>query len=125
VNNIYDTIGVNYSHLRMPDPRIATAIANAIGSAETVLNVGAGAGSYEPADRQVTAVEPSLEMIRQRGPSAAKVIRGYAEDLIAHAGKEPSIDPSAHAVVHLRTEFAPGATVPIGWVAACPVRDGP
>src|SRR3546814_20539310 len=53
----------------------------ALGSAKTVLNVGAGAGSYEPADRQVTAVEPSAEMIRQRGASAAPVIQGYAEDL--------------------------------------------
>ena len=77
----YDTIGVNYSDLRKPDARIEKAIARALGSAETVLNVGAGAGSYEPADRQVTAVEPSLEMIRQRGASAAPVIQGFAEDL--------------------------------------------
>ncbi len=77
----YDTIGVNYSDLRKPDLRIETAIGRALGSAESVLNVGAGAGSYEPADRQVTAVEPSEEMIRQRGASAAPVIQGYAEDL--------------------------------------------
>ena len=56
-------------------------IGRALGSAKTVLNVGAGAGSYEPADRQVTAIEPSVEMIRQRGASAAPVIQGYAEDL--------------------------------------------
>ena len=77
----YDTIGVNYSDLRKPDSRIERMIGGALGSAKTVLNVGAGAGSYEPADRQVTAVEPSMEMIRQRGVSAAPVIQGYAEDL--------------------------------------------
>ena len=52
-----------------------------MGQAETVLNVGAGTGSYEPVDRQVTAVEPSLEMIRKRGPSAATAIQASAEDL--------------------------------------------
>jgi SAM-dependent methyltransferase len=77
----YDTIGLNYSELRKPDPRIAAVIEEALGQAETVLNVGAGTGSYESVDRQVTAVEPSLEMIRQRSPSAAKVIQASAEDL--------------------------------------------
>jgi len=77
----YDTIGVNYSDLRKPDPRIERVIGRALGSAKTVLNVGAGAGSYEPADRQVTAIEPSAEMIRQRGASAAPAIQGYAEGL--------------------------------------------
>ena len=77
----YDTIGVNYSDLRKPDSRIEMMIGRALGSAKTVLNVGAGTGSYEPADRRVTAIEPSMEMIRQRGASAAPVIQGYAEDL--------------------------------------------
>lgn len=77
----YDTIGINYSDLRKPDSRIAAAIAGALGSAETVLNVGAGAGSYEPTDRQVTAIEPSAEMIRQRGDSAAPAVQGRAENL--------------------------------------------
>jgi SAM-dependent methyltransferase len=77
----YDTIGVAYSDLRKPDARIETAIREALGSARTVLNVGAGTGSYEPSDRQVTAIEPSTEMIRQRPASAAPVIQGYAEDL--------------------------------------------
>jgi SAM-dependent methyltransferase len=77
----YDTIGVNYSDLRKPDSRIGKVIGRALGSAKTVLNVGAGAGSYEPTDRQVTAIEPSMEMIRQRGSSAAQAIQGYAEDL--------------------------------------------
>jgi len=77
----YDTIGVNYADLRRPDPRIAAVIERALGPANTVLNVGAGAGSYEPAGRQITALEPSLEMIRQRPASAAPAIQGRAEDL--------------------------------------------
>ena len=81
MNTAYDTIGVNYSDLRRPDARIAHQIDRALGSAGTVLNVGAGAGSYEPEGRQVTAVEPSQEMIRQRSASAAPVVQGYAEDL--------------------------------------------
>ncbi|MEM7221941.1 MAG: class I SAM-dependent methyltransferase [Pseudomonadota bacterium] len=77
----YDTIGVNYSDLRKPDSRIEQTIGRALGSARTVLNVGAGAGSYEPSDRQVTALEPSAEMIRQRAASAASAVQGFAEDL--------------------------------------------
>ena len=77
----YDTIGVSYSDLRKPDPRIAALIDAALGSAKTVLNVGAGTGSYESASRQITAVEPSFEMLRQRTSPAASVIRGCAEDL--------------------------------------------
>lgn len=81
MDSVYDTIGVNYSELRKPDPRIEAVIGTALGSAKTVLNVGAGAGSYEPADRQVTAIEPSMEMIRQRPATAAPVVQGRAEDL--------------------------------------------
>ncbi len=77
----YDTIGVNYADLRKPDARIERMIDAALGAARTVLNVGAGTGSYEPAGRQVTALEPSAEMIRQRGPAAAPAIRGSAENL--------------------------------------------
>lgn len=77
----YDKIGVDYSDLRKPDSRIERVIGEALGSARTVLNVGAGAGSYEPAGRQVTAVEPSVEMIRQRAASAAPVVQSCAEDL--------------------------------------------
>jgi SAM-dependent methyltransferase len=77
----YDTIGLNYANLRQPDARIQAAIDQALGPAKTVLNVGAGAGSYEPANRDVTAVEPSEEMIRQRPANAAPVIRGTAEEL--------------------------------------------
>ena len=77
----YDTIGVNYAELRRPDIRIGRTIENALGSARTILNVGAGTGSYEPAGRQVIAVEPSLEMIRKRGPKAASAIRATADKL--------------------------------------------
>lgn len=77
----YDTIGINYDQLRLPDPRIASQINHALGTASTILNVGAGTGSYEPADRHVTAVEPSIEMIRKRKPSSARVIQASAEHL--------------------------------------------
>ncbi len=77
----YDTIGVNYADLRQPDARIAAWVGVALGDARTVLNVGAGTGSYEPVDRLVTALEPSIEMIRQRRVSAASVIQGHAEAL--------------------------------------------
>jgi SAM-dependent methyltransferase len=77
----YDRIGVNYSELRKPDPRIAAAIEAALGSSRTILNVGAGAGSYEPTGREVTALEPSIEMIRQRRAPGRAVVRGRAEDL--------------------------------------------
>ncbi|MFZ4688864.1 MAG: class I SAM-dependent methyltransferase [Polymorphobacter sp.] len=81
MTRLYDTIGVDYAALRRPDPRIAAQIVAALGPAETILNVGAGSGSYEPAGRTITAVEPSAEMIRQRQPSAATVVQGNAEDL--------------------------------------------
>lgn len=77
----YDGIGINYAELRKPDRRIASAIEHALGDARTILNVGAGTGSYEPADRTVTAVEPSIEMIRQRRPGTAKVVQAGAECL--------------------------------------------
>lgn len=77
----YDRIGVNYSDLRRPDPRIAASIATALGNSSVVLNVGAGAGSYEPVGRKVTALEPSAEMIRQRSVPAAAVVQGRAEAL--------------------------------------------
>ena len=81
MRSTYDTIGVNYSDLRKPDSRIQKRIDTALGPARTVLNVGAGTGSYEPDDRKVTALEPSTEMIRQRKASASAAVQGYAEDL--------------------------------------------
>ena len=62
----YSRIGEGYARIRQPDPRIAAQILDALGDARTVLNVGAGAGSYEPVDRDVTAVEPSASMRAQR-----------------------------------------------------------
>ena len=73
---LYDRIGVGYRALRVPDPRIEAAIASALGDAASVANIGAGAGSYEPRDRRVVAVEPALTMIRQRAADAAPVVRG-------------------------------------------------
>jgi SAM-dependent methyltransferase len=77
----YAAIGAAYSDYRRPDPRIAARIARALGPARTVLNVGAGAGSYEPAGRRVTAVEPSASMRVQRPPGLAPAIDATAEDL--------------------------------------------
>lgn len=78
---IYDEIGLNYAELRKPDARIAHAIRNVLGAAKTVLNVGAGTGSYEPNDLTVTAIEPSMEMIRKRPPDKAHAIQASADDL--------------------------------------------
>lgn len=78
---LYDTIGINYSNLRRPDPRIAEAIHSQLDGANNVLNVGAGAGSYEPSHLKVTAVEPSAVMISQRRRSGAAVVQACAEEL--------------------------------------------
>jgi len=77
----YGAIGPGYSNYRQPDPRIAAFIHRALGDAETVLNVGAGAGSYEPTDRRVTAVEPSAAMRAQRPPHLPAAIDATAEHL--------------------------------------------
>jgi SAM-dependent methyltransferase len=78
---LYDTIGIDYSALRRPDPRIAAAIHAHLDGAASVLNVGAGAGSYEPPHLSVTAVEPSAAMIQQRPEGDAVVVQAAAEDL--------------------------------------------
>jgi SAM-dependent methyltransferase len=77
----YDRMGIGYRQVRQPDPRIAAHIEAALGDAQTVLNVGAGAGSYEPVDREVIAVEPSAEMISQRPDGSAPVVQANAEAL--------------------------------------------
>lgn len=77
----YERIGVGYARQRREDPRIAARIHAALGEARTVLNVGAGAGSYEPRDRWVLAVEPSATMRVQRPPGAAPAIAASAESL--------------------------------------------
>jgi SAM-dependent methyltransferase len=77
----YDRIGKTYTSTRRPDPRIAAVIRRALGDAHTVVNIGAGTGSYEPTDRTVVALEPSTHMIRQRPMHAAPAIQGTAEAL--------------------------------------------
>lgn len=81
MNALYDTIGLNYSNLRNPDDRIARIISSSLGDARTVLNVGAGTGSYEPVDRKITAIDPSMKMIRQRPSSKATVLQANAEHI--------------------------------------------
>src|SRR5262249_2091615 len=81
MRELYDTIGPGYDLHRRPDPRLAATIANALGAAASVVNVGAGAGSYEPVDRPVVAVEPSAEMLRQRRADAAPAVQASATDL--------------------------------------------
>lgn len=77
----YGEIGRTYSRYRRPDPIIARQILRALGDARTVLNVGAGTGSYEPIDRHVTAVEPSASMRAQRPPHLPVAIDAVAEAL--------------------------------------------
>jgi SAM-dependent methyltransferase len=78
---LYDAIGRDYAAHRRPDPRIAAAIRAALGPSESVVNVGAGAGSYEPDDRRVLAIEPSGAMIRQRRARAAPAVQASATHL--------------------------------------------
>ncbi|MGH3860913.1 class I SAM-dependent methyltransferase [Actinokineospora sp.] len=91
----YDTIGATYSTTRRPDPHIAAQIHHALGNAATVVNVGAGTGSYEP-PRTVLAVEPSSVMIAQRPAGSAPALRACAESI-------PLADDSADAVMALLT----------------------
>jgi SAM-dependent methyltransferase len=77
----YDRWGRGYAARRATDPRITAAIEAALGDARSVVNVGAGTGSYEPADREVVAVEPSAVMIAQRPPGSAAAIQASAEAL--------------------------------------------
>lgn len=102
----YDLIGVGYSDVRRPEPRIAERIEAALGDAHTVLNVGAGTGSYEPTNREVTAVEPSRTMIEQRPPNSAPVVQAFAEELPFEDG---SFDAAmAIITVHHWTDAAAG-----------------
>jgi SAM-dependent methyltransferase len=78
---LYDTIGATYTLTRRTEPRIAAQVWAALGDARTVLNVGAGTGSYEPPDRNVVAVEPSAVMRSQRPAGAAPCVAAAAESL--------------------------------------------
>jgi SAM-dependent methyltransferase len=77
----YDRIGADYARRRREDPRFAARIHAALGDARTVVNVGAGTGSYEPADRHVVAIEPSDVMAAQRPTHRVPAIRASAGDL--------------------------------------------
>jgi SAM-dependent methyltransferase len=82
----YDTLGWGYDRHRRPEPAISRLILAALEDSASVLDVGAGTGSYEPRDRTVVAVEPSAVMIAQRAPDAAPVVRGVAEALPVRDG---------------------------------------
>jgi SAM-dependent methyltransferase len=77
----YDAIGSGYAATRREDPRIAAMIYEALGDARTVVNVGAGAGSYEPRDGEVIPIEPSEVMIAQRDPALPPAIQSGAYPL--------------------------------------------
>jgi len=95
---LYDAIGATYTATRRTEPRIAARVWAALGDARTVLNVGAGTGSYEPPGRQVIAVEPSSVMRAQRSAGAAKCVAALAERL---PFEDQSFDAAmAFATVH-------------------------
>jgi SAM-dependent methyltransferase len=77
----YDDIGTSYTRTRQPDPRVEALLLAGLGDAQRIVNIGAGAGSYEPRDRTIVAVEPSPTMIAQRPPGSAPAVRAYAEHL--------------------------------------------
>jgi SAM-dependent methyltransferase len=103
----YDRIGRTYTATRGTDPRIAARIWDALGGARSVVNVGAGTGSYEPPDRDVTAVEPSAVMIAQRPPGAAPAVQASAESL---PFEDASFDAAmAVLTIHHWSDFPAGA----------------
>jgi len=81
MSDLYDSIGTGYRRFRRPDWLIAASILRGLGATSSLVNVGAGAGSYEPRDRYVVAVEPSMTMIRQRPLASAPVVRGSGSAL--------------------------------------------
>lgn len=78
---LYDKIGSGYRAPRRPDPRIEAMIAAQFEGTKSLINVGAGAGSYEPADKSVIALDASITMIKQRPAGAAPCVLGHAEAL--------------------------------------------
>jgi SAM-dependent methyltransferase len=133
----YDRIGGKYAATRRADPRIAALIQSALGSAASVVNVGAGTGSYEPRDRRVVAVEPSALMLRQRLPGLALAVQAFAEALpfrdgsfltlhhwsnprrglaefrrVAHRVVILTLDPDALETFWLLTEYLPAIDSP-------------
>lgn len=81
MTEVYDEIGIGYRNFRVPDPRIQAQITASLAGAKSVVNVGAGTGSYEPVDRPTVAVEPSPIMISQRRAGLNPVVRAYADAL--------------------------------------------
>jgi SAM-dependent methyltransferase len=77
----YDTIGIGYAQTRREDPRLRDRVHAALGNTRTVVNIGAGTGSYEPLDRYVIAIEPSDVMAAQRPADLAPALRGTANNL--------------------------------------------
>jgi hypothetical protein len=104
----YGAIGVGYSRHRQPDPRIATRIHAALRDACTVVNVGAGTGSYEPTNRRVVAVEPSASMRDQRPPHLSRATNAVAERL---PFRDRSFDAAmATFTIHQWRDLAAGLT---------------
>lgn len=93
---LYDEIGKHYSDHRQSDPRIRQTILDALGGVESVANVGAGTGSYEPTSGRVIPIEPSEVMANQRPPGLTKAIIAAAEEL-------PLADNSVDAALAILT----------------------
>jgi hypothetical protein len=108
---LYDSIGATYTVTRRTEPRIAAQVWAALGDARTVVNVGAGTGSYEPPGRDVTAVEPSALMRAQRPAGAARCVAAIAERL-------PFADQSFDAGPNRRTARDAARRSPRGGVHA-------
>lgn len=98
MSQLYDRLALGYGQSRRPDPRIARLVEAAIGDARTIVNVGAGTGSYEPCGRCVAAVEPSAAMRAGRPASAAPCVVASAEAL-------PFDDASVDLVMGVYTDF--------------------
>ena len=105
-SSAYDTLGRGYHRNRRPDPTFGRRILAALGDSTSVVDVGAGTGSYEPRDRTVVAVEPSRVMIAQRSPGAAPAVRGIAEALPFRDGEFDAV--MALLTVHHWSDFRRG-----------------
>ena len=104
----YDTLGAGYTGTRRADPRIERVIWAALGDARSVINVGGGSGNYEPTDRRMVAVDPSMAMLAQRPAGGLSAIQGVAEAL---PFRDKSFDAAmATLTLHHWTNFAGGLT---------------